>query len=80
MITSFSPEAKNEEDCREHWNESMSRSQLKHPNQQASSLPTKLPSGAHLPSVAGTHNYVKIVVWFFVCVLCFLMEYSLTEN
>ncbi|TKY69425.1 Phosphoenolpyruvate carboxylase 4 [Spatholobus suberectus] len=45
-------EANDEEDHRDHWNESMSRSQLKHPNQQASPLPTKLPAGAHLPSCA----------------------------
>ncbi|CAJ1932224.1 unnamed protein product [Sphenostylis stenocarpa] len=45
-------EANDEENHRENWNESMSRSQLKHPNQQASSLPTKLPPGAHLPSCA----------------------------
>uniref|UniRef100_A0A0R0L301 Phosphoenolpyruvate carboxylase n=1 Tax=Glycine max TaxID=3847 RepID=A0A0R0L301_SOYBN len=41
-----------EEDHHEHWNGSMSRSQSKHPNQQASPLPTKLPAGAHIPSCA----------------------------
>ncbi|KAK7309983.1 hypothetical protein RJT34_07159 [Clitoria ternatea] len=40
-------EAKNE-DPRGHWNQPMSRSRLKQP----SSLPTKLPPGAHLPSCA----------------------------
>ncbi|XP_020207844.1 phosphoenolpyruvate carboxylase 4 [Cajanus cajan] len=45
-------ETNNEEDRREHWNESVSRSQFKSPNQQALPFPTKLPSGAHLPSCA----------------------------
>ncbi|KAG5079915.1 hypothetical protein JHK86_003980 [Glycine max] len=45
-------EGNDEEDHHEHWNGSMSRSQSKHPNQQASPLPTKLPAGAHLPSCA----------------------------
>ncbi|RDX62064.1 Phosphoenolpyruvate carboxylase 4, partial [Mucuna pruriens] len=44
--------ANDEEDHREHWDESMSRSQSKHHNQQGSPLPTKLPAGAHLPSCA----------------------------
>ncbi|XP_057447942.1 phosphoenolpyruvate carboxylase 4-like [Lotus japonicus] len=41
-------EANNENQC-EHWNQSASRSQLKNQNP---SLPTKLPSRAHLPSFA----------------------------
>ncbi|KAG5062975.1 hypothetical protein JHK85_004161 [Glycine max] len=45
-------EGNDEEDHHEHWNGSMSRSQSKHPNQQASPLPTKLPAGAHIPSCA----------------------------
>ncbi|KAG5062973.1 hypothetical protein JHK85_004156 [Glycine max] len=46
-------EGNDEEDHHEHWNGSMSRSQSKHPNQQASPLPTKLPAGAHIPLVLG---------------------------
>ena len=57
MITSFSSEGNDEEDHHEHWNGSMSRSQSKHPNQQASPIPTKLPAGAHLPSCAGPGMY-----------------------
>ncbi|XP_061339264.1 phosphoenolpyruvate carboxylase 4-like isoform X2 [Gastrolobium bilobum] len=43
----------NHENDHEHWNQSASRIQLKHHDQQASSLPTKLPARAHLPSCAG---------------------------
>lgn len=68
MITSFSSEANNEENRREHWNESRSISQFKYSNQQASPLPTKLPPGAHLPSCAGIHTILhNIVSIFFVC-------------
>ncbi|KAK7306976.1 hypothetical protein VNO77_39637 [Canavalia gladiata] len=38
------------ENHHEQWNQSMSRSQSKHTNQQASPLPIKLPDGAHLLS------------------------------
>ncbi|KAL2347466.1 hypothetical protein Fmac_001466 [Flemingia macrophylla] len=52
LAINLSSEANNEENRHQHWNESMIRSQLKNPNQQASPLPTKLPPGAHLPSCA----------------------------
>ncbi|XP_027361837.1 phosphoenolpyruvate carboxylase 4 isoform X2 [Abrus precatorius] len=42
----------NNEERHEHWNQSMSKTQSKHLNQQGSQLPTKLPAGAHLPSCA----------------------------
>lgn len=57
-ITSFSSES-DHEDCREHWNQPDSRNQLKHQNQQASLLPTKLPARAHLPSCAGIHIFAQ---------------------
>jgi len=59
MIISFSSEANDQENHREHWNESRSRSQLKLSSQQTSPLPTKLPSGAHLPSCAGINNFAR---------------------
>jgi len=59
MITSFSSEANDEENHRELWNESRSVSQMKYSSKQGSPLPTKLPSGAHLPSCAGTHNFAQ---------------------
>ncbi|KAL9324950.1 hypothetical protein ACSQ67_005595 [Phaseolus vulgaris] len=45
-------EANDEENHRELWNESRSVSQMKYSSKQGSPLPTKLPSGAHLPSCA----------------------------
>jgi len=71
MITSFSSEANNEENHREHWKESRSISQFKYSNQQASPLPTKLPPGAHLPSCTGIHTNLHKIVCFFFC----LFEY-----
>lgn len=74
MITSFSSEGNDEEDHHEHWNGSMSRSQSKHPNQQASPLPTKLPAGAHIPSCAwpGTYNFSKNCCLVFCLHILFL--------
>ncbi|KAJ7943230.1 Phosphoenolpyruvate carboxylase [Quillaja saponaria] len=41
------------ENQHESWNQSLSRSQLKHHGEQAPSLPTQLPARADLPSCAG---------------------------